>query len=293
MNDTPATGDPREFRTDRELDVLIPSRDRAPELAVTLSGLAAQQRPPEFGVAVSDQSDGAPPWEAPAVAAMVRVLRHGGRPVLLTRHLPRRGVAENRAHLLARSAARYVLCLDDDVWLESGALDRMLTGMRALRCGFVGSFVHGLSYADDVRPDTHDAYEEWPGSPTPERVRPDTPEWERARLHAAANLLHVTERLGLRDGEWRAYKVAWVGGCVLYDRRKLVEAGGFEFWRRVPAEHAGEDVAAQLEVMARYAGAGIVPSGAYHLEAPTTVPNREVQAHEVLLADAGRPGLAR
>lgn len=284
------TGEPAGFRADRELDVLIPTRDRAPELAVTLSGLAAQSLGRvglDFGVAVSDQSDGPPPWDASPVAAMVRVLRHVGRPVLLTRHLPRRGLAENRAHLLALSAARYVLCLDDDVWLEPGGVDRMLAAIHELGCGFVGSFVHGLSYVDDVRPDAHDVYEEWPGRPEPELVRPSTPEWDRARMHAAANLLHLTRRLDLRDGEWRAYKVAWVGGCVLYDRRKLIDAGGFEFWRRVPAEHAGEDVAAQLAVMARYAGAGIVPSGAYHQEAPTTVPNRDVQVHEVLLAEAG------
>jgi glycosyltransferase involved in cell wall biosynthesis len=288
------TGEPAAFRAERELDVLIPTRDRAPELAVTLSGLAAQHRGPaglDFGVVVSDQSDGPPPWGASPVAAMVRVLRHGGRPVLLTAHLPRRGLAENRAYLLALSTARYVLCLDDDVWLEPGAVDRMLTAIRELGCGFVGSFVHGLSYVDDVRPDTHDAYEEWPGRPEPEQVRPGTPEWDRARVHAAANLLHLTRRLGLGGGEWRAYKVAWVGGCVLYDRRKLIDAGGFEFWRRVPAEHAGEDVAAQLAVMAEYAGAGIVPSGAYHQEAPTTVPNRDVQVHEVLLAEAGTGSL--
>lgn len=280
-------GSPAAFRAPREVDVLIPTRNRAAELAVTLSGLAAQDIPAGFGVVVSDQSDGGPPWQAPAVAAAVRILRHRGNPVLLARRLPRRGLAEQRAFLLDRSWARYVLYLDDDIWLEPGALQRIVTAMRQLGCGFVGSFVHGLSYVDDIRPQAHGAYEEWAGRPEPEEVRPDTPQWDRARIHAAANLLHLTERLGLGEGEWRAYKVAWVGGCVLYDRRKLCEAGGFDFWQRVPVPHAGEDVAAQLAVMQRYGGAAIVPSGAYHLESPTTVPDRGVQCYEVLLSTAG------
>ena len=82
---------------------------------------------------------------------MVRALRHRGHPVLLTRRLPRRGLAEHRAYLLAASAARYVLCLDDDVWLEPGTLRRLVTAIEELGCGFVGNAVHGLSYADDVR----------------------------------------------------------------------------------------------------------------------------------------------
>jgi hypothetical protein len=137
-----------------------------------------------------------------------------------------------------------------------------------------------------VRRDSHDAYEEWAHRPCPERVRPGTPSWDRARLHAAANLLHVTERLRLAAGEWRAYRVAWLGACVLYDRKRLVAAGGFDFWPRMPAVHCGEDVVAQLRVLERDGGAGIVPSGAYHLESPTTVPDRRVNCLDVVLRDA-------
>jgi hypothetical protein len=72
---------------------------------------------------------------------------------------------------------------------------------------------------------------------------------------------------------------------VLYDRRALVEVGGFGFWRDLPAEHAGEDVLAEQRVMERFGGAGILPSGAVHLESPTTVPDRSVVADSVL----GRP----
>ncbi|HEX6968821.1 MAG TPA: glycosyltransferase family A protein [Micromonosporaceae bacterium] len=278
-------GDPDRFRRARLLDVLIPTRNRPTELAVTLSGLAAQDRPDGFGVVVSDQSDGGPPWTEPSVATMVRVLRHRGHPTLLTRRLPRRGLAEHRAFLLDRTAARYVLYLDDDVWLAPGTLDRLVTAMEKLGCGFVGNAVHGLSYRDDLRPDTHRHYEEWDGAPVPERVRPDTPAWQRFAIHSAANLLHITESLNLPPGTWRAYKVAWIGGCVLYDRARLHAAGGFGFWRALGARHQGEDVAAQLAVMERYGGAGILPSGAYHLEAPTTVTEREEEAWQVLLGD--------
>ncbi|MEV4760559.1 glycosyltransferase family A protein [Micromonospora sp. NPDC049559] len=276
---------PDEFPADRALDVLIPTRNRPTELAVTLSGLAAQASAAGFGVVVSDQSDAAPPWTDPSVATMVRVLRHAGHPVRLTRRLPRRGLAEHRAYLLDQSAARYVLYLDDDVWLEPGTVDRLLTAITELGCGFVGNAVHGLSYLDDVRPETHEHYEEWSGPPVPEEVRPGTPEWNRARIHPAANLLHVTAERRLPDGQWRAYKVSWIGGCVLYDRARLRAAGGFDFWRRLSPRHQGEDVAAQLAVMRRYGGAGILPSGAYHLEAPTTVTERDVEAWEVVLAD--------
>ena len=280
-------GVPERFRHPRPLDVLIPTRNRPAELAVTLSGLAAQEGVPGFGVVVSDQSDGEPAYAHPAAATMVRALRHRGHPVLLTRRLPRRGLAEHRSYLLSRSAADAVLCLDDDVWLEPGTLSRLVTALHELGCGFVGNAVHGLSYAEDVRPDTHRHYEEWPDRPEPERIRPGTPEWDRASIHPAANLLHVTEKLDLPVGAWRAYKVSWIGGCVLYDRAKLVDAGGFDFWERLPERHQGEDVAAQLAVLERHGGAGVLPSGAYHLESPTTVTERDVEAWEVVLNESG------
>lgn len=289
MNRPLDPGGTGEFRRERQLDVLIPTRNRPAELAVTLSGLATQEGVPEFGVVVSDQSDGDPAYAHPAAATMVRALRHRGHPVLLTRRLPRRGLAEHRAYLLDRSAARYVLCLDDDVWLEPGTLHRLVTAIGELGCGFVGNAVHGLSYVDDVRPETHGHYEEWVGRPVPERVRPGTPQWQRASIHPAANLLHVTQRLNLPPGAWRAYKVSWIGGCVLYDRAALVDSGGFEFWRRMPEKHQGEDVAAQLAVLERHGGAGVLPSGAYHLESPTTVTERDVEAWEVVLADSDTP----
>jgi glycosyltransferase involved in cell wall biosynthesis len=273
-------GDPAEFARDRELDVLVPTRNRPVELAATLAGLAAQSV--AFGVVVSDQSDGEPSWRHPACAGLVRALRHGGHPVLLGQHLPARGLAEHRAYLLSRSQARYVLSLDDDIWLEPGTVARLLAAIRQVGCGFVGNAPHGLSYLGEHRPQQESSFEEWDGPVLPERVDVRGPQWNRHTVHSAANLLHITRRLELQAGEWRAYKVAWIGACVLYDRAKLLAVGGYDFWRNVPSVHAGEDVVVQLRLQAAYGGAGIMPSGAYHLESPTTVPDRNVQCFDVV-----------
>jgi GT2 family glycosyltransferase len=274
-----ALGDLAEFRQARPVDVLIPTRNRPTELVTTLAGLAAQADAPPFAVAVSDQSDDDPPWHHPAVASMVRTLRHQGHPVLLKQNLPRRGMAHQRAFLLAQSQARYVLNLDDDVWLAPGSLARLYGAIGELGCGFVGNAVQGLSYMDDERPEQQSTFEPWTGPVVPEDLGPDDARWRRHHVHSAANLLHVTARLGLHPDEWRAYKIAWVGACVLYDREKLADCGGFDFWRQLPPEHAGEDVAAQLAVMRRYGGAGILPSGAFHLESQTTIEDRSVQCY--------------
>ncbi|TDT63184.1 glycosyltransferase family A protein [Frigoribacterium sp. PhB116] len=275
------------------VDVLVPTADRPAELAVTLAGLAAQDDPP-FSVVVSDQSEGEPDWAHPAAQAMVRVLRAQGRSVETHVHLPRRGLAEHRQSLLERATAPEVLFLDDDdVWLEPGALHRMHDALDRLGCGFVGSAVQGLSYLDDVRPHEREAFELWSGEVLPERVRRDTPAFSRWRLHNAANLVHEAARLGVPEGDWEAYRVAWVGGCALYRRDVLLEAGGFGFWDDLPRDHAGEDVAAQWRVMQARGGAGIVPSGAVHLEAPTTVERRDVEATDLVDLDTpAGPGRA-
>ena len=264
-----------------EVDVLIPTRNRAVELATTLAGLAGQDGV-SFRVFVSDQSDGQASFDTPPARSIGRVLERRGAPMRFERHLPLRGLAEHRGHLLSRARAPYALFLDDDVWLEPGTLHRLLTAIRELGCGFVGAAVIGLSYADDVRPHQLAPFEGWNGPPEPELLTRDGPEFVRSLLHNAANPLHLAERLGLGEGEWRAYKIAWVGGCVLYDRAAVVDCGGFDFWPLLPVEHAGEDVAVQWRVMARYGGAGILPSGAIHLESPTTVPDREVEVTEVV-----------
>jgi GT2 family glycosyltransferase len=263
-----------------DLDVLVPTRDRPVELATTLAGLAGQDHP--FGVVASDQSTGAASFETAPAQTMLRVLRAAGRPVRVGRHLPRRGLAEHRAALLARSTARYALFVDDDVWLEPGTVARLHEAIVELRCGLVGAPVQGLSYLGDHRPDELVPFERWRGRPEPEQIDPGTPQWQRFTLHNAANPVHLAER-HVRPGErWVPYKIAWVGGCVLYDRRELDAVGGFEFWPLLPERHCGEDVLVQQRVLARAGGAGILPSGAFHLESPTTVPDRTVQARDVV-----------
>lgn len=263
-----------------ELDVLVPTCDRPVELATTLAGLAAQDHP--FGLVVSDQSTGPASYDTCPAQTMLRALRAGGHPVRLGRHLPRRGLAEHRAALLERSTARYALFLDDDVWLAPGAVGRLHEAVRELRCGLVGAAVQGLSYLHDHRPAELAPFERWTGRPEPESIEPDSPAWQRWTLHNAANPVHLADRHVGPGERWVPYKIAWVGGCVLYDRQVLDEVGGFGFWTELPESHCGEDVLVQQRVMARAGGAGILPSGAYHLESATTVPDRTVQARDVV-----------
>jgi GT2 family glycosyltransferase len=267
-----------------DVDVLIPTVGRVAELAVTLAGLAAQDSP-RFRVIVGDQSQDDPVVSHPSIRSMLHVLEAEGRAVAVTHRAERRGLAEQRQFLLDQATAPYALFLDDDVWLEPGALERMHSAIVQLGCGFVGEAVQGLSYLGDDRPAEREMFELWDGPVLPERVRPGTVAYERWQLHNAANLVHIAAGLGLGPNEWRAYHVAWVGGCTMYDRAALIDAGGFDFWSRLPSTHAGEDVAAQWRVMERYGGAGIVPSGAVHLEAATTVPDRGVDATEVVFDD--------
>lgn len=269
-------------RADR-IDVLIPTCNRHGALAVTLTALSAQSFR-DLRIVVSDQSDGEGVSQAPEVAAVLRYLRARGCEVQVECHLPRRGMAEQRSFLLSRAATAYCLFLDDDVILESDTVERLHRAIVQQRCGFVGSALHGLSYVDDVRPHQQQI-EFWESAVEPERVQPDSAAWARHHLHSAANLYHVQSALGLTPESTRLYRVAWIGGCVLFDTEKLRAAGGFDFWRELPAEHCGEDVLAQLRVMERFGGCGMIPSGAYHMELPTTIPWREIDAPKVLHAE--------
>jgi GT2 family glycosyltransferase len=172
-------------------------------------------------------------------------------------HRPqRRGVAEQRHFLLQRARAPAVLYLDDDVFMESWVIAALMDTLAREQCGFVGAFPAGMSFRDDVRP-AQQAIEFWRGRVQPEVVEPGSPAWERYQLHRAANLFHVG--LSLTGVAPRPYKVAWVGACVLYDRLKLLDVGGFGFWEQLPACHSGEDALVQNLLMRRYGGCGIVP----------------------------------
>jgi glycosyltransferase involved in cell wall biosynthesis len=270
-----------------DVDVLIPTRNRPVELATTLAGLAAQSGV-AFRVVVSDQSDGTPSFDTASARTLVRALRRRGTEVELRRRLPRRGIAEQRAFLLSRARADAVLLLDDDVWLEPGVLDRLHRALRELGCGFVAAAMQGLSHLGDARPQECAPFEVWDGPVQPETIVKDGPAWARWTLHNAANVVHLAEQLGLDTGalpppdRWLPYKVAWAAGCVLFDRAALLDAGGFDFWREVPADAHGEDVLSQQRVMARRGGAGILPSGAYHQQSPTTIPVRSRSAVDLV-----------
>jgi glycosyltransferase involved in cell wall biosynthesis len=265
------------------IDVLIPTFCRPAALAVTLTSLC-MQREKRFRVIISDQSDRsdcAASLTAGEVKAAIQVLRLHGHEVLTHTHLPRRGISEQRQFLLDQATAPYVLFLDDDLILEPWVIDCLYSTIQTENCGFVGSAMIGLSFLSDIR--LHQQKVEfWEGCVQPETVRSGTPQWERYQLHNAANLYHVQQQLHITPDTPRTYRVAWVAGCVLFDTAKLRSVGGFGFWRELPVNHCGEDVLAQLRVMAKYGGCGMMPSGVYHQELPTTIIDRHIDAPQVL-----------
>ena len=270
-----------ERRTDvATVDVLIPTYGRKTGLAMVLTSLLGQTFT-DFDVIVSDQTDEQGAYlDSLEIQTAVEALRYLGHKVELHRHLPRRGVAEQRQFLLDQSTAPYVHFLDDDVVIEPCVLERLVSVVKVDGCGFAGAAAAGLAYLDDVRPHQQ-GIELWNGPVRPEPFIPETiPEYRQA-VNVAANPLHVEQKL-TPNGATVRYKVAWIGGAnVLYDRAKLVDVGGFGFWDRLPPEHAGEDAVVQLLLIHAYGGCGVLPSGTYHLCLETTVPNREHNATDL------------
>jgi GT2 family glycosyltransferase len=250
------------------VDILLPTCNRLESLILTLSGVAAQTVT-ALHVIVADQSS-EPVGDSPVVQTLRRLIEARGGSVEWHYRIPSQGIAEQRDFLLGRATADSVLYLDDDVFMEPWLVERLLDTLQTERCGFVGAFPTGLSYRNDVRPDQQ-MVEFWDGSVRPEVVNPGSPEWERWQLHRAANLYHVSQ--SLPPGEVRRYKVAWIASCILYDRAKLLDVGGFSFWSRLPRYHSGEEVLVQNLLMRRWGGCAIMPSGTYHAEMPSTVLN--------------------
>lgn len=248
------------------VDVLLPTYNRRESFLTTLAGLAGQSFS-DLRVVVADQS--AEPVERSEVArAMGRVIRARGGSVEWYHRKKLRGIAEQRDFLLKKATAPYVLYLDDDIFIEPWVVERLVRVLEAEGCGFVGAFPAGLTFVDDVRPEQQ-VVEPWEGPVRPEVVEPDTTEWERWNLHRAANVYHAAERL--RSGEILRYKVAWISACILYDREKLLEVGGFSFWEGLPRYPRGEEILVQNLLMRRYGGCGILPSGTYSNQVETTV----------------------
>lgn len=65
----------------------------------------------------------------------------------------------------------------------------------------------------------------------------------------------------------------WVAACVLYDRAKLLDVGGFAFWNRLSRYHSGEEVLVQNLLLRRWGGCAIMPSGTYSAQVASTTPN--------------------
>ena len=95
------------------VDILIPTYCRPAALAVTLTSLIAQTFR-DFRVVISDQTEDSNPVSTGEVQAVLRVLRAHEHTVEVHKHLPRRGIAEQRQFLLEQVTAPYALYIDDD-----------------------------------------------------------------------------------------------------------------------------------------------------------------------------------
>lgn len=264
----------------KDIHVLIPTFKRLKALAVTLTSLCFQTEK-NFEVVISDQSFDESLEQDATIQTVVHLLELHGNPVSIIKNIPQKGMAQQRQFLLDHSDSPYSLFLDDDIILEPYVLKNMKQTLQKYNCGFVGSALTGLSYRNDFRPHQQQI-EFWEDEIKPETIIPNGLLWQRYRLHNAANILHVQEKYEFDTDNPKPYKVAWVGGCVMYDTQKLIDAGGFQFWKDLPEQHCGEDVLAQLRVMKQYGGCGIIPSGAYHQEVATSITDRKINAPEFL-----------
>lgn len=263
-----------------DIHILIPTYKRVGALAVTLTSLYYQTES-GFDIVIADQSDDDVLEKDQTIQTVKRLLEIKGDKVSILKNLPARGMAQQRQFLLDQSSSKYSLFLDDDVILDTYVVRNMKQMLQKQQIGFVGCAVIGLSYKNDVRPHQQ-GIEFWDGGITPEVIIPKSIEWERYKVHNAANIYHVEQKFKAAPESPIPYKIAWVGGCVMYDTEKLREVGGFLFWKDLPEKHCGEDVLAQLRVMRKYGGCAIIPSGVYHQELETTVPDRMVNAPEYL-----------
>jgi len=273
-------------RQTKSLEVLIPTYCRTTTLATTLASLFGQTCR-GFDVVVADQTEPDRQSDSVELTTLTRAFAVRGQEVRRIQRDARRGMAEQRHFLLSQARAPFVLFLDDDLLLEPEVVARLLDVMQSEKCGFAGMAPVGLSHVDDVRPHEQQI-EFWDGPVQPEEYDFESVPWERHKLHNAANALHLSQKYA---GEGTVlYKVAWVGACVIYDRQKLLHVGGFSWWNELPVEHCGEDVLAELLVMRRYGGCGVLPSGVYHLDLPTNVPNRRYNTNDLIRKYLGSVG---
>jgi glycosyltransferase involved in cell wall biosynthesis len=268
----------RALHEPKQVNVLIPTYRRTTALATTLASLFGQTYR-DFDVIIADQTEAERSVHSQELETLTRAFALRGQSVQHVRRSNRRGMAEQRHFLLSQARAPLVLYVDDDLLLDPGVVERMVGVIQSEGCGFVGMAPIGLSHIDDVRPGEQQI-ELWEGPVQPESYVFETVPWHRYKLHNAANPLHLSAKYA-RDRVVR-YKVAWVGACVMFDRLKLLDVGGYSWWAELPEEHCGEDVLAELLVMRRYGGCGVLPSGVYHLELPTNVPDRRHNTDDLI-----------
>src|SRR5690242_14995773 len=119
-----------------QVDVLIPTCGRKTGLAVVLTSLVGQTFR-DFDVIISDQTPEEQTYlDSIEIQMLAQALRWHGHQVSLHRHLPRRGMAEQRQFLLEQSHAPYVHYLDDDVLLDPPVMQRMLDTLKREQCAF-------------------------------------------------------------------------------------------------------------------------------------------------------------
>lgn len=273
------------------IDILLTTCNRSISLAMTLAGIASQTCQ-DFRLIVADQSDH-DVRNSSAITSLTRMISTRTEPVIWHFRPQRLGIAEQRAFLLDIAHASTVLYLDDDVLMEPWVVATLFQTLKAQECGFVGAFPAGLSYQHDIRPEQQHI-EFWDGRVQPEAIEPGSSAWGRHHLHRAANLYHVSQSLS-HINTTLLYKVAWIASCVMYDKKKLLDIGGFSFWPNLPRFHSGEEVLVQNLLLRRYGGCGILPSGTYHAEEPSTVLNSQggIDGHALaLLSDKVRQYLA-
>ena len=262
--------------------MLIPTFNRPAALAVTLTSLCSQTFT-DFRVIVSDQTEDYDVADAGEVKAPVRVLQAHGHEVRIFKHLPRRGMAEQRQFLLDQVTAPYALFLDDDLILEPWVIRNMLAAIRE-----EGDLRVCRQRGDRPElPGRRAACTSRRSSFGTGRCSP-RPSCRTATVGSAGSCTtrptSITSSSASASGRTTRASTRWPGSAPASctTRPSSATVGGYSFWQELPPEHTGEDVLAQMRVMAKYGGCGILPSGVYHLELPTTVVDRQVDAPKVL-----------
>jgi hopene-associated glycosyltransferase HpnB len=170
---------------------IVPARDEAAVLPLTLPSLLAQEYPGSFRVLVVDDASGDGTGDV-AAAAGADVLHTGGPPQAWTGK-----VAALAAGVAAAGEPDYLLLTDADIAHPTDAVRRLVRAARSRRLVLTSQMV---------------------------RLRADTG-WERLLVPAFVYFFAQLYPFARVNGPGRTAAAA--GGCMLVDRRALAQAGGF------------------------------------------------------------------